>query len=62
LETENDLNEWNRLRRKQAVGRLTPTDRRKLAVLTEDLGSRGEELRWIVSVSDKLPVGHKLAR
>jgi predicted ATP-binding protein involved in virulence len=58
VETEKLLEEWNQLRRSQAAGDRHPLLADRLADLTQDLSSRSEELRQIVSpavaISDSL--------
>ncbi len=50
IRTERDLEEWNELLRKEAVGSLPPRDRKRLDELTAQLSQRSEELRSIVGV------------
>ncbi|MCW5976626.1 MAG: AAA family ATPase [Bryobacteraceae bacterium] len=53
-QTEEELNEWNRLKRLQAARRLRPDDARRLDELTRVLSERSEELRLIVGAPDGL--------
>jgi energy-coupling factor transporter ATP-binding protein EcfA2 len=55
LETEKDLDEWNELKRKEAMGRLSGADRTRLKGLTANLEERSEELRSIVASLPKIP-------
>jgi len=55
LETEKDLDEWNELKKREAVGRLSSVDRKRLEALSLDLSSRSEELRSIVATPVKIP-------
>jgi len=52
--TEKDLNEWNDLKKRDASGKLSPTQKRRLNRLTKELFSRSEELRSIVAPAAKL--------
>jgi predicted ATP-binding protein involved in virulence len=51
LDTEEQLREWNELKKIEARRDLTSVESRKLAKLTQELASRGEELRAIVSAA-----------
>ena len=53
--TEQQLNEWNLLKRKESRGILSKTERQTLAKLTVTLGERSEELRSIVSSPLSIP-------
>jgi len=55
LETEKDLDEWNELKRKETVGRLSGAERTRLKGLTGNLEERSEELRSIVAAIPKIP-------
>jgi len=50
IRTERDLEEWDELLRKEAVGTLPPRARKRLDELTAQLSLRSEELRSIVGV------------
>ena len=58
IETEKLLEEWNELRRSQVASTLSSEEKGRLATLTQDLSSRSEELRQIVTpvvpISDSL--------
>ncbi len=54
IETEQQLNEWNELKKQEAAGILLATGKRKLERLTGVLSGKNEELRLIVSASPKL--------
>jgi predicted ATP-binding protein involved in virulence len=49
VDTEKLLEEWNQLRRSQAVEKLSAKDKERIADLSKELGSRSQELRQIVS-------------
>lgn len=55
LQTEKDLDQWNELKKKDAVRRLSGGDRRRLESLTRELEERSEELRSIVGMPPKIP-------
>jgi hypothetical protein len=58
IETEALLEEWNLLRRSHAAGKLSAKEKARLTTLTQELSSRSEELRQIVTpvvpISDSL--------
>jgi len=49
VDTEKLLEEFNQLRRSQAAHKISPEQLQRLEVLTQDLSSRSEELRQLVS-------------
>jgi len=49
VDTEKLLEEWNQLRRSQVAGKLSANDKERITKLSQELGSRSEELRQIVS-------------
>jgi predicted ATP-binding protein involved in virulence len=49
VDTEKLMEEWNQLSRSQAAGKISPEEKDRLEVVRQDLGSRSEELRRIVS-------------
>jgi predicted ATP-binding protein involved in virulence len=53
--TENQLNEWNDLKRAETAGSLSSRDRTRLRQLTIALSERSEELRSIVASPSTLP-------
>jgi predicted ATP-binding protein involved in virulence len=55
IDTENLLEEWNRLRRSQAAGTISTRGARRMEELRQILSSRSEELRQIVSPA--VPLG-----
>lgn len=58
IETEKLLDEWNRLKRSQAVGKLSGEETAKLSELTQELSRRSEELRQ--TVSSVIPISNSL--
>jgi len=48
VRTEKELDEWYHLSRKEAMGRLSASDRRRMDELTQDLSERSESLKGIV--------------
>lgn len=58
IETEKLLDDWNRLKRSQAAGRLSEEETAQLAELTQALSSRSEELRQ--TVSPVIPISNSL--
>jgi hypothetical protein len=48
-QTDQDLREWNDLKRDKAAGKLSPQKGRKLEALTSELSERSEELKLIVA-------------
>jgi len=54
LRTERDLKEWDDLKKAQAAGKLNSVQKNRLIRLGEDLSSRSEELRLIVSSPPKI--------
>jgi energy-coupling factor transporter ATP-binding protein EcfA2 len=48
VRTEDDLKEWNTLKKSEAVGRLSAAEKERLNQLTRELSQRSEELRSIV--------------
>jgi energy-coupling factor transporter ATP-binding protein EcfA2 len=48
VQTEADLKEWNTLKRGEAAGKLSTSERKSLAALTQELMTRSEELRIIL--------------
>lgn len=53
--TEQELNEWNDLKKRESKGDLSKADRLKLGSLTVTLSERSEELRSIVASSRAVP-------
>ena len=58
IETEKLLDEWNRLKRSQATGKLSREEIAKLAELTQELSGRSEELRQ--TVAPVIPISNSL--
>jgi hypothetical protein len=56
-ETEQDLKVWDNLKRAEAVGSLTPAERKQLEKLSHKLSKRSEELKLIVDTTVRLPAG-----
>ena len=54
LTTENELNEWNELKKKETTGQLSGAERAKLEDLSRRLGQRSEELRMIVDLPGQI--------
>jgi hypothetical protein len=48
VQTEKDLDTWNDLKRKQASRPLSPTEKKRLEKVAQDLSERSEELRLLV--------------
>ena len=59
VETERDLNEWNELKKMEAVSRLDSKGAARLLKLSKELSRRSEELNSIVGGPVRLPPGRK---
>jgi len=55
IRTEQELNDWNTLKRSEVAGTLTDSERQRLIELTELLSNRSEELRSIVAAPATIP-------
>jgi hypothetical protein len=55
VKTERELNEWNDLKKREASGPLSKTERQRLGKLTVMLSERSEELRSIVASPLTIP-------
>jgi hypothetical protein len=55
IRTEAELDEWNRLKRRDAAHHLSPDGERRLSELTEMLSQRSEELRSLVGSPREIP-------
>ncbi len=55
VQTEADLNEWNDLKKQEAVGHLTKKQSERLIALTLELSERSEELKSIVAAPLTIP-------
>jgi hypothetical protein len=49
VETEKQLNDWDKLKQAKAAGKLSSKETKELEELTALLADRSEELRWLVS-------------
>jgi len=54
LKTERDLDEWDALKRRDTIGKLSPTDKKRLQQLTTELSERSEELKFVVGLPPRL--------
>jgi len=55
VKTEAELDEWNRLKRQEAVHQLSPDGERRLIELTQTLSQRSEELRSLIASPREIP-------
>lgn len=55
VQTEQQLNQWNELKRREHIGALSTDETAELARLIEELSQRSEELRSIVGWPTKVP-------
>jgi len=55
IQTERDLDEWNKLKRDEVSGKLTEAGAQRLVELTTILSERSEELRSIVASPLTIP-------
>jgi predicted ATP-binding protein involved in virulence len=54
IRTEKELDEWNEIKKKEASGKLSSGEKRRLQQLTAELSARSEELRSIVGSPPRL--------
>jgi len=64
IQTEAELDEWNRLKRQDAAHQLSPDEEHRLLELTGILSQRSEELRSLVASPREIPAAvlHSLLR
>jgi hypothetical protein len=55
VQTEAELDEWNRLKRQDVAHQLSPEGKQRLSELTTILSQRSEELRSLVASPREIP-------